>query len=125
MKQSPREVTPTKAFAMIKKGAVLVDVREAREVARKSFDVPDVLEIPLRQLEARYREIPAGRQVIVACQHGSRGLMASRILSKHGYTKTVNMQSGIVRWASEGLPLKEKPKQSMLSRLLQLFGKKS
>jgi rhodanese-related sulfurtransferase len=124
MKQSPREVTPTKAFEMIKKGALLVDVREPREVAGKSFDVPEVLEIPLGQLERRYQEIPANRQIIVACQHGGRGLMAIRILSQHGY-KATNMQSGIVRWAAEGLPLKEKPKQSIGSMFSQLFGKKA
>ena len=120
-----REVTPTKAFTMIQKGALLVDVREPGEVDRKSFDVPEILLIPLRQLETRYQEIPADRQVIIACHSGNRSLMASRFLMNQGYKKAVNMQFGIVRWASEGLPLKEKEKQKTSLWLSQLFSRKS
>jgi rhodanese-related sulfurtransferase len=121
--KNTREVTPAKAFAMIQKGALLVDVREPGEVDRKSFDVPEILLIPLRQLEQRYREIPADRQVIIACNSGNRSLMASRFLMNQGYSKAVNMQSGIVRWAAEGLPLKEKEKQKTGSWILQLLNR--
>ena len=110
-----REVTPTKAYAMIQKGALLVDVREPGEVDRKSFDVPEILQIPLRQLEQRYQEIPADREVIIACHSGSRSIMASRFLMNQGYKKAINMQSGIARWGAEGLPLKEKQKQNSIS----------
>ena len=120
-----REVTPTKAYAMIQKGALLVDVREPGEVDRKSFDVPEILQIPLRQLEQRYQEIPADREVIIACHSGSRSIMASRFLMNQGYKKAINMQSGIARWGAEGLPLKEKQKQNTSQWLSQLFNRKS
>ena len=120
-----REVTPTKAYAMIQKGALLVDVREPGEVDRKSFDVPEILLIPLRQLEQRYQEIPADREVIIACHSGSRSIMASRFLMNQGYKKAINMQSGIARWGAEGLPLKEKQKQNTSQWLSQLFNRKS
>lgn len=120
-----REVTPTKAYAMIQKGALLVDVREPGEVDRKSFDVPEILQIPLRQLEQRYQEIPADREVIIACHSGSRSIMASRFLMNQGYKKAINMQSGIARWSAEGLPLKEKQKQNTSQWLSQLFNRKS
>ncbi len=119
-----RDVTPTKAFAMIQKGALLVDVREQGEVDRKSFDVPEILLIPLRQLETRYKEIPTDRQVIIACHSGSRSIMASRFLMNQGYKKSFNMQSGLVRWVAEGLPLKEKEKQKTSLWLSQLFSKR-
>ncbi len=120
-----REVTHTKAYAMIQKGALLVDVREPGEVDRKSFDVPEILQIPLRQLEQRYQEIPADREVIIACHSGSRSIMASRFLMNQGYKKAINMQSGIARWGAEGLPLKEKQKQNTSQWLSQLFNRKS
>ncbi len=120
-----REVTPTKALAMINKGALLVDVREPGEVDKKAFDVPEVLLIPLRQLEKRFQEIPVDRQVIIACHSGNRSLMAIRFLMNHGYSKTVNMQSGISCWAAEGLPVKGKPQQQSGSWLSQLFDRKS
>jgi rhodanese-related sulfurtransferase len=119
------EVGPKKAFELIQKGALLVDVREANEVARKSFDVPDIMLIPLREIETRFQEIPVKRQVIIACHSGNRSAVATRFLMNNGYRKVVNMQYGIVRWAMEGLPLKEKPKQTLGSWVLQKFGGKS
>ena len=44
------EVSPTKAFAMLQKGALLVAVREPKEVANKSFDVSNIALIPFREL---------------------------------------------------------------------------
>jgi rhodanese-related sulfurtransferase len=117
------EVTPAKAFAMIKKGALLVDVREPREVDSKSSDVPEVLLIPLRQLEQRFQEIPVDRPVIIACQHGSRGLIANRFLLNHGYSKAVNMQSGMVCWVADGLPVKGASTQKAGSWLSKLFSR--
>ena len=117
------EVTPTKALAMIKKGALLVDVRQPKEVARKSFDVSEIMLIPVGDLKNRFQEIPVDRKVIIACHIGNRGLMATRFLMNNGYSKAVNMQQGIVRWEKEGLPVKSEPKQNNGSWLMQMFKK--
>ncbi len=119
------DVTPTAALVLIEKGALLVDVREPHEVAKKSFDVPGVMLIPLREFENRYKEIPAERQVIIACNLGNRSLMATRFLINHGYSKAVNMQRGIVCWENEGLPIKKAEKEKNGSWLLQQFRGKS
>lgn len=116
-----REVSPAGALAMIKKGALLVDVREPHEVAKKSFDVANIMLIPLREFKTRFREIPADRQVIIACNSGNRSSMAIRFLMNHGYDKAVNMQNGIALWAKEGLPVKGQPVQRKGSWLQQLF----
>ena len=120
-----KDVSPTAALALIKKGALLVDVRQPSEVARKAFDVPDTLQIPLGKIEQRFREIPENRQVIVACHSGNRSVMAARFLASHGFRKVVSMQHGIAGWERAGLPVRSMPKQSILSRLLQKFGGKS
>jgi rhodanese-related sulfurtransferase len=116
-----REVSPAAALALIQKGALLVDVREPYEIAGKSFDVPDIMLIPLRDVEKRYKEIPPTRQVIIACRSGNRSLMALRVLTSHGYKKAVSMQSGISGWSRAGFPIKQKEKQNPLSWLLRLF----
>ncbi len=120
-----REVNAAAALALLKKGALLVDVREPREVAKKAFDVPDVVVVPLSQFQARFREIPSKRQLVVACRSGNRSGMAIRLLTSQGYNKIANLQHGIIGWERAGLPVKGKPRQSLMSRLLQLFGKKS
>ena len=118
-----QEVSPAKALAMIKKGALLVDVRQPREVAKKSFDVSEVMLIPVGELKKRFQEIPLDRKVIIACHIGNRGLMATRFLMNQGYSKAVNMQQGIVRWEKEGLPVKRDQKQTNGSWLLQMLKK--
>ena len=120
--KSTLEVNPSAALAMIQKGALLVDVRESREIAEKSFDLPDVLQIPLGELKSRYREIPENRQVIMACRSGSRSMMATSFLEGKGYSNARNMQNGIMGWEREGLPLKTKPKQAGGGWLQQIFG---
>ncbi|MEI7788223.1 MAG: rhodanese-like domain-containing protein [Chlorobiaceae bacterium] len=120
-----QEVSPATALAMIKKGALLLDVREPKEVAKKSFDVQDIMMIPIRELKKRFQEIPLDRKVIIACHVGNRGLMAARFLVNQGYSQAVNMQQGIVRWEKEGLPVKSELKQTTGSWLKQLFSMKS
>ena len=122
---SIQEVSPAKALAMIKKWALLLDLREPKEVAKKSFDVQDIMMIPVRELKKRFQEIPLDRKVIIACHVGNRGLMAARFLVNQGYSQAVNMQQGIVRWEKEWLPVKSELKQTTSSWLKQLFGMKS
>ncbi len=119
------EVSPTKAFAMLQKGALLVDVREPKEVANKSFDVSNIALIPFRELKNRFQEIAVDRKVIIACHSGNRSFMATRFLMDHGYTQVVNLQQGIIRWEKDGLPIKNELKQKSGSLLKQFFGRKS
>jgi len=120
-----KDLSPASTLAMTRKGALLVDVRQPYEVARKSFDAPEVMLIPLGKLEQRLKEVPVERQVIVACNSGSRSVMAARILVNHGYRKVANLQYGIAGWEKAGLPVKRATKQSLLSLLLQKFSGKS
>ncbi|NTW82445.1 MAG: rhodanese-like domain-containing protein [Chlorobiaceae bacterium] len=116
-----KDISPSNALAMVRKGALLVDVREPREVARKSFDIPGVVNIPLSTFGKRFTEIASSRKVIIACRSGNRSLMAARILVNSGYTQVFNMQNGIISWERAGLPVKSIPKQTIFSRLMRIF----
>ncbi|WP_292004625.1 rhodanese-like domain-containing protein [Chlorobium sp.] len=120
-----KNVTPATAFAMTKKGALLVDVREPWEIARKAFDVPDIMVIPLGKLAQRLEEVPTDRNLIIVCNSGNRSETASRLFLNRGYRKVVNMEYGIIGWEKEGLPLKRKPEKNLVSLLVQLFRKQS
>ncbi len=119
--RNTKEVSPTQALALIQKGALLVDVREPSEVSKKSFDVSNIMLIPLQELKMRFREIPVDRKVIIACHSGSRSIMATRFLMDNGYNKAVNMQHGMVHWEKEGLPIKNELKQKNGSWLKKFF----
>lgn len=51
------EICPTSTQAWVKRGAILVDVREREEVEQLAFDVPAIVNIPLSEFEIRYKEL--------------------------------------------------------------------
>lgn len=104
-----KEICPTTAQEWIKKGALVVDVREKEEVEVLAYDVPDIVNIPLSVFEHRYEEIPKDREVVMVCKGGGRSLRATVFLAHHGYTRVVNMQGGIMAWVRKGFPTKGDP----------------
>ena len=101
-----REVCPTTTRRLIGEGALLVDVRERNEVAQLAFDVPDLVVMPLSEFERRCGELPRDRELVLVCESGPRSLKATYFLMYRGYTRVVNMEGGIVKWAAKGLPVK-------------------
>lgn len=103
-----KEICPTSTQEFVKKGALLVDVREKEEVEQLAFDVPNSMNIPLSEFEDRFNEIPKDKEVVMVCRSGGRSLRAAGFLIHHGYdaNKVVNMQHGMIRWATKGFPTK-------------------
>jgi len=101
-----KEICPTTTKSWIKKGALLVDVCEKNEVAELSYDVPNIINIPLSEFEERFNEIPTDKEVVMVCKGGSRSLRAAGFLVNHGFENVVNMQYGIERWVQKGFPTK-------------------
>jgi rhodanese-related sulfurtransferase len=102
------EICPTTTQSWIKKGAMLVDVREWNEVEQLAYDVPNIVNIPLSEFEIRYKELPLNKALIIACHGGGRSLRAAGFLINNGYdpANVVNMKHGIIRWAQKGFPTK-------------------
>ena len=63
--------------------AFLLDVREPAELAVEN--VPDAVNIPLRQLRARLGELPRDREILVICRSGQRAYYATRVLLQNGF----------------------------------------
>ena len=70
---------------------VLLDVRDDMEVELKAMD--HMVHIPLNDIRQRMTELPKDKTIVIYCQVGLRGYMASRILNQHGYT-TKNLTGG-------------------------------
>ena len=101
-----REVCPTKTQGWVKKGALLVDIREANEVDALAFDVPRILNIPLSEFEERYTEIPKDEYVVIVDTNGSKTLLAANFLQNNGYDHVLYMKRGLVKWVQKGFPTK-------------------
>lgn len=102
------EICPTSAQGWVKKGALLVDVREREEVEQLAYDVPNIVNIPLSEFDIRYKELPLNKDLVMVCRSGGRSLRAAGFLINNGYDqgKVVNMQHGIIRWVQKGFPTK-------------------
>lgn len=101
-----KEICPTTTQAWVKKGALLVDVREKEELGILAYDVPNIMNIPLSEFEERYTEVPKNMDVVMVCKSGGRSLRAAGFLVNHGFTNVVNMKHGITRWVQKGFPTK-------------------
>lgn len=80
--------------AALQGGATLVDVRSTAEFAAGA--IPDAVNIPLDELRERVEELPAG-PLIVHCQVGLRGHIATRLLLQHGFDAR-NLDGGYRTW---------------------------
>lgn len=85
----------------------MIDVRSVSEFARGS--IPGALNIPLDELRVRFDEILT-RDVIVNCQVGQRGHVATQLLNQNGF-KAKNLDGGYLTWS-----------KSPASRPLELAG---
>ena len=55
---TPKDVSVIRAKLMLRNGSTMIDVREKEEVAEVAYDVENVINIPLSQLQARMSEVP-------------------------------------------------------------------
>ncbi len=78
----------------------LVDVRSPGEYA--SGHVPQAINIPLEQLEARFADFTEGN-VAILCQSGRRAGMACDILKDH-HDGLLLVEGGTKAWMDEGFP---------------------
>jgi rhodanese-related sulfurtransferase len=89
-----KEICPTTTQDWVKRGALLVDVREKDEVAELAYDVPNIVNIPLSEFEDRFSELPKNQELVIVCKSGGRSLRAAGFLVNHDYTKVVNCSMG-------------------------------
>ncbi len=99
-----KEVCPTSTQELIKRGYLLLDIRENREVQKLAFHVPRLLHIPLSELEERCLEIPKDEIIIVACHTGERSYRAVSYLKQLGFNNLLNMKKGLEKWVQKGFP---------------------
>jgi adenylyltransferase/sulfurtransferase len=74
---------------------VLVDVREDFE--RELFNIGG-LHIPMSELAARFREIPADKDVVLYCEKGIRSVIAIQRLEGAGWHNLINLAGGMKHW---------------------------
>jgi rhodanese-related sulfurtransferase len=98
-------VSPGEAFELVKKGALLIDVREENLRGFKSFDVPGLILFPKSKIINEYGNLPVDSCLIFADTVGLRSKEVVIFLKEKGFDKIANMAGGIVDWERDGLPV--------------------
>jgi len=81
----------------------LLDLRDEQEFA--SYHLKGAVNIPLDELEKRARNIPRGRDIVIACHAGQQSIVGARLLHHLGIDRTRRLDGGILAWQQKGLPV--------------------
>lgn len=79
---------------------VILDVRQPEERELQKIE-GDTLFIPLGELPARLEELEQykDKELIIYCRSGNRSGQACMFLEQQGFTDTVNLIGGILKWS--------------------------
>jgi rhodanese-related sulfurtransferase len=98
----PAEISAAEASAKRDAGAFVLDVRELDEWT--ASHIPGSTLISLGELEARIKEVPRDREVVVVCRSGSRSRAGRAILVNAGFTQVTSLAGGLTAWVAANLP---------------------
>ncbi|HEY2202893.1 MAG TPA: rhodanese-like domain-containing protein [Pseudonocardia sp.] len=92
--------------------AVLVDIREAEELAA-SGRIPGSVHVPRGMLEFRadsaspYHQEPfePSRRIILHCASGGRSALAAAALQDMGFSRVAHLEGGFTGWSTAGKPV--------------------
>ena len=85
------------------KGALLVDVREADELA--VVRVADAIHVPTSTFTDHAEELPRDRPLLIMCATGVRSAAVTGYLLRNGWTEVTNVDGGITAWQRAALPV--------------------
>ena len=99
----PVEITPRELAHQIENGHSLrlIDVRQPWENALAKL--PGSVLIPLNELPARAKEIPAEPDILIVvyCHHGVRSLSGAAYLLRLGHVNVRSLAGGIDAWSCD------------------------
>ena len=103
-KEQIQESSPAEAHAALKGGAVLLDVREADEVAAGSIE--GATWIPRGRLELKIESVfdERDQEIHILCAGGNRSALAALSLQRMGYSKVSSVRGGFGAWKEDNLP---------------------
>ena len=96
----------------VKKGALLVDLRESEERQREGV-IPGALHAPRGMIEFyadpatpyHRAEFAPEQRIILHCASGSRSALAADTLQQMGYQDVAHLDGGFKAWKEQGQPI--------------------
>ncbi len=103
------ETPPATVYQWIGDGeAVLVDVRETKELAQARLE--DAVHVPMSAFDPELIPVDTGKKVVFICARGARSEQVGKYVVAQGIlTEAYNLAGGLIAWAEAGLPLETGP----------------
>lgn len=97
-------VSSEQAVSLInRQNALVVDVRAQKDFKR--VRIANSVNIPANEIQNRLGELSKDRTIIVVDNSGNMSAAASKLLRGVGFTKVYVLDSGLVGWMRDKLPL--------------------
>ena len=91
----PRNIDENKMEKLLKKGAMLIDVRSPQEFKEGHFEA--AINIPEYEIDRRVEQEIQNKNlpIIIYCQYGSRSRNVYDKMKRKGYTNIYNLKGGL------------------------------
>jgi rhodanese-related sulfurtransferase len=100
-------LSPGEAYSLLKKDAVLVDLRREYETSYRLFDVPSIIYMTEHEIRNDPNLLPGNRPLILADNVGMLSRKIAMKLFSEGYDNIAIISGGIIAWVKDGLPVKK------------------
>ena len=90
-----------------KSAPLIVDPRS--EIEFKKGHLPGAVNAPVRKILLNRAQLPKDKNVemVIACMHGQRAIIAKWLLGFHGYRNTALLEGYLEGWIEAGLPVEK------------------
>jgi hydroxyacylglutathione hydrolase len=87
-----------------KSAPVIIDPRS--EIEFKRGHIPGAINAPVRKILLNLAHLPKDRnlEMVIACMHGQRAVMAKWLLGLYGYRNMALLEGWLEGWIKAGLP---------------------
>ncbi len=99
------EISAAETIAAIKRGALLLDVRERHEFLRGH--IPNAVHLARGTLESEIekRAVDPATEIVTYCAAGNRSALSADNLQRMGYTNVKSLAGGLQSWIDAGFPM--------------------
>jgi rhodanese-related sulfurtransferase len=96
-----KDLSPQEAAKLLEqdKSIILLDVREQWEYDK--VHIPDCRFMPISSFMKEMSTLKKDDPLLVYCHHGSRSMQVCMFLIQKGFTRVMNLNGGIDRYANE------------------------
>lgn len=98
-------VLPSEMNALLKRGAIIVDLREELETDIKTFGIEKVVYLQHSEFDNNWSSLPLQKPMILADSVGIWSKKAATFLQSKGY-QVASLAGGFTDWEKDGFPVK-------------------